>query len=296
VTPLNPLSPMRRKDDDPARARRVRKGLYILPSLFTAVNIAAGYYAVFQSIQAANDQSGPEHFNLAAMAIGFAIVFDGLDGRVARMTNTTSDFGRELDSLADVITFGMAPAILAFLWGFHGLSMANQELHIKLVDFGAVATFLFLAAGASRLARFNIQANPQPSNPGRPGRKYFVGMPIPGGAGVIAAVVHFARGYPIPSWWMALVWAVFVLTLSFLMVSRWRFPSFKGVDLRQRHSSRLLVLLCALVVLVVFFSEWTLFIVAITYMFWGILSRLFYGWHRKTQEPPSSPDQVVHAD
>ena len=83
------------------------------------MNIAAGYYAVFQAIQGANIANEPWHFDMAAMAIGFAIVFDGLDGRVARMTNTTSDFGRELDSLADVITFGMAPAILAFLWGFH---------------------------------------------------------------------------------------------------------------------------------------------------------------------------------
>ena len=292
----DPQNLMRRSTDVAARHGRVRKGLYILPSLFTAVNIAAGYYAIFQAIQGANIANEPWHFDMSAMAIGFAIVFDGVDGRVARMTNTTSDFGRELDSLADVITFGVAPAILAWLWGFHAISMANEDLHKKLIHLGAVATFLFLAAGACRLARFNIQTNPQPSNPGRPGRKYFVGMPIPGGAGVIAAVVHFAHGFPIPSWWLSLIWAFFVLTLGFLMVSRWRFPSFKGVDFRQRHSSRLLVVLCALVVLIVFFSDWTLFILAITYLFWGILSRLFYGFHRRTQLPPTPPDQVVHAD
>ena len=294
MNPLKPLGPMRRKDDNPARARRVRKGLYILPSLFTAVNIAAGYFAISQAIQAVNNQGDPRHYDIAAMAIGFAIVFDGLDGRVARMTNTTSDFGRELDSLADVITFGMAPAILAYLWGFHAMAMANAVLQGKLMRVGAVVTFLFLAAGACRLARFNIQVNPQPSNPGRPGRKYFVGMPIPGGAGVIAAVVHFSHGYPIASWWMAVIWAGFVLLLGFLMVSRWRFPSFKGVDFRQRHSARLLVVLCAFVALIILFSDWTLFILAITYMFWGILSRLFY--RRGAQLPPSSPDQVVHAD
>ena len=292
MTPLEPLTPMRRKDDNPNRARRVRKGLYILPSLFTAVNIAAGYFAVFQAIQGAF-QKDPRHFDLAAMAIGFAIVFDGLDGRVARMTNTTSDFGRELDSLADVITFGMAPAVLAYLWGFHAIAVANEELHQKLIRLGAVTTFLFLAAGACRLARFNIQNNPQPSNPGRPGRKYFVGMPIPGGAGVIAAVVHFAHGFPVQAWWMELIWSLFVLLLGFLMVSRWRF---KGVDFRQRHSSRLLVVLCALVMLIIYFSDWTLFIIAITYMFWGIFSRLFYGMKRGSQVPPSSPDQVAHAD
>ena len=274
----------------------MRKGLYILPSLFTSVNIAAGYYAVFEAIQGANASSEPWHYDRAAIAIGFAIVFDGLDGRVARMTNTTSDFGRELDSLADVITFGMAPAILAFLWGFHQLAMANESLHVKLVHFGAVATFLFLAAGAMRLARFNIQTNPQPSNPGRPGRKYFVGMPIPGGAGVVASVVHFAWGYPIESWWLALIWSFFVLTLGFLMVSRWRFPSFKGVDFKQRQPARLLLFICALVILIVFFSRPTLFILSVTYMFWGIFSRLFYRTRRGTPLPPSAPDQVVHAD
>ena len=274
----------------------MRKGLYILPSLFTSVNIAAGYYAVFEAIQGANSASEPWHYDRAAVALGFAIVFDGLDGRVARMTNTTSDFGRELDSLADVITFGMAPAILAFLWGFHQLAMANEALEVKLVRFGAIATFLFLAAGAMRLARFNIQVNPQPSNPGRPGKKYFVGMPIPGGAGVVAAVVHFAHGYPIPSWWMALVWGCFVLLLGFLMVSRWRFPSTKGIDFKQRHPARLIMLLCLLVGCIIMASNWTLFILAITYMLWGILARLFYRPRRGSQLPPAAPDQVAHAD
>src|SRR5262249_20265096 len=139
------------------------------------------------------------HFDNAAKAIGFAVLFDGLDGRIARMTGTTSDFGRELDSLADVITFGIAPAILAWAWGFHQISseISRQELVVVLGRLGAIASFLFLLAGASRLARFNITVNAQPSNPGRPGRKYFVGMPIPAGAGVIAAVVHFSGGDPL---------------------------------------------------------------------------------------------------
>ena len=122
------------------------------------------------------------------------MLFDGLDGRIARMTGTSSDFGRELDSLADVITFGVAPAMLAWTWGFHLMPpvlLSQGQWHIKLTQLGAIASFLFLIAGASRLARFNIIGNPQPSNPGRPGKKYFVGMPIPAGAGVIAAVVHF---------------------------------------------------------------------------------------------------------
>src|ERR1700685_4444917 len=95
---------------------RLRKGLYILPSLFTAANIAMGYYAILQVTHATATE--PWHFDFAAKAIGFAVLFDGLDGRIARMTHTSSDFGRELDSLADVITFGVAPALLAWMWGF----------------------------------------------------------------------------------------------------------------------------------------------------------------------------------
>src|SRR5271166_491107 len=165
-----------------SRPRPRHKGLYILPSLFTAINIAAGYYAISQAIL--GTASDPWHFDQAAKAIGFAILFDGLDGRIARLTNTASAFGRELDSLADVIAFGIAPAILAWLWGFRALPLMDDlELRNKVVQFGAIATFVFLMAGAARLARFNIQVNPQPSNPGRPGKKYFVGMPIPAGGG-----------------------------------------------------------------------------------------------------------------
>ena len=159
------------------------------------------------------------------------------------MTGTTSDFGRELDSLADAITFGVAPAMLAWTWGFHLMPpvlLTQGQWHIKLTQLGAIASFLFLIAGASRLARFNITSNPQPSNPGRPGKKYFVGMPIPAGAGVIAAVVHFAEGDPLVSSYMALAWSAMVTTVGYLMVSTWRFYSFKDIDFRSRHPFRLI--------------------------------------------------------
>src|SRR5208283_3169928 len=166
--------------------RHPSRGMYVLPSLFTAGNIALGYYAMTQSVQ--GSVAEPAYFDRAALAIGFACLFDGLDGLVARVTHTASDFGRELDSLADVITFGVAPALLAWMWGFHLLPFViAPDLRLKITDLGSVACFAFLMAGASRLARFNIAKNPQPSNPGRPGKKYFVGMPIPAGAGVIAA-------------------------------------------------------------------------------------------------------------
>src|SRR5664279_2107498 len=132
---------------DNSRPSPRHKGLYILPSLFTAVNIAAGYYAISQAIL--GTASDPWHFDQAAKAIGFAILFDGLDGRIARLTNTTSAFGRELDSLADVIAFGIAPAILAWLWGFRCLpGMDDSELRGKVIQLGAIATFVFLMAGA----------------------------------------------------------------------------------------------------------------------------------------------------
>src|SRR5207245_8129737 len=211
-------TPMRRKEDRPER--RFRKGMYILPSLFTTANIAAGYYAILQIIHATAAE--PWHLDNAAKAIGFAVLFDGLDGRIARMTKTSSDFGRELDSLADVITFGVAPALLGWMWGFRLLpQLTNPALHTKLLQLGAIASFLFLIAGTSRLARFNIQVNPQPSNPGRPGKRYFVGMPIPAGAGVIAAVVHFSDGEAITSPWTALSWTLMVLAVGYLMVSTW---------------------------------------------------------------------------
>src|SRR5215467_1940066 len=148
------LSPMRRWEDQlpPEQKRRMRKGMYILPSLFTALNIGAGYYAITETLRA--DAADWWRFDRAALAIGFAVFFDGLDGRIARMTNTTSDFGREFDSLADVITFGVAPAVLAWMWGFSHLPQSNTpNLKVRLLQLGVIVTFLFLVAGASRLAR-----------------------------------------------------------------------------------------------------------------------------------------------
>ena len=111
------------------------------------------------------------------------------------------------------------------------------------MQLGTVACFGFLVAGASRLARFNIASNPQPSNPGRPGKKYFVGMPIPAGAGVIAAVVHFLGGEPIVSWRTSVSWLLMVIVVGYLMVSTWRFYSFKDIDFRSRRPFRLIVIL-----------------------------------------------------
>ena len=226
------------------------------------------------------------HLDHAAIAIGFAVLFDGLDGRIARMTGTSSEFGKELDSLADVITFGVAPAMLAWAWGFHGVPPVSlTEWHIKLTQLGGIACFLFLMAGASRLARFNITHNPQPSNPGRPGKKYFVGMPIPAGAGVIAAVVHFQEGDPIRWWYTALVWLTLVAAVGYLMVSTWRFYSFKDIDFRSRQPFQLIVLFGALFAGIWFFSKPMLFVIALTYMFSGIFWRLQWIVRRRPSAP-----------
>jgi len=262
----------------------MRKGMYILPSLFTAANIGAGYYALTQTVQ--GSPAEPWHFDNAALAIGIAVVADGLDGRIARMTNTTSDFGREFDSLADVITFGVAPAVLAWMWGFANLPVSNYpHVHDRTLQLGLLATFIFLVAGASRLARFNIQRNPQPSNPGRPGRKYFVGLPIPAGAGVVAATIHLLRGEPIVYLQLAPLWIGLLVVVGFLMVSTWRFYSFKDLNLRNRHPFQIFILICAFIYLLLFFHHYLLFIMAVTYALSGVLTRLSYGFRRRPPEP-----------
>lgn len=281
------------------KRRPARRGMYILPSLFTAGTIGAGFYAIMQSLQGSPTE--PHHFDHAALVIGLAIPFDGLDGRIARMTNTASDFGRELDSLADVITFGVAPSILAYSWGFRMLPPTMDPLlRHKLMQIGAVVCFLFLICGACRLARFNTSSDAQPKNPGRPDRKYFVGMPIPAAAGVIAACVHYFLGTPIFSGAVAAVWIGLVGLVGFLMVSTWRFWSGKEITLTDRHPFQLLVLIGAAVSVLLLFSQVLLFVIALGYMFSGLLARAAYSWslrHRRNKKldatvPRSSTDRV----
>jgi CDP-diacylglycerol---serine O-phosphatidyltransferase len=281
---MEELTPRRRDSDRPRG--RMRKGMYILPSLFTTANIAAGFYAILQTTH--GSLAEPWHLDFAAKAIGFAVLFDGLDGRIARMTRTESEFGKELDSLADVITFGVAPALLAWFWGFRMLPFdIPPDIRHWVTDLGSIACFAFLLMGASRLARFNITVNPQPSNPGRPGKKYFVGMPIPAGAGVIAAVVHFAAGVPVTSWWTSASWLMMVLVVAYLMVSTWRFYSFKDINFQSRQPFRLIFFIGLLFASIWFFSRPVLFCIAILYMASGVLWRLQWIFRRKS--PPAPP-------
>jgi CDP-diacylglycerol---serine O-phosphatidyltransferase len=311
----------RRLGDPPVR---LRKGMYILPSLFTTANLAAGFFAIvhaalgaaraqgFDVMPGANPMDLAAHdFNQSAIAIGFAVFFDGMDGAIARVTHTTSDFGKELDSLADVVTFGVAPAVLAWLWGFFCLPNAlvgpevqsrflrfgiylDGDLRNKLIQFGAIVAFAYLTAGACRLARFNIQLNPQPKNPGLPGRKYFVGMPIPGGAGCLAAVVHLRMGHPVSEWWSSIVWMAYICLCAFLMVSTWRFWSSKSIDFSSRKAARIFVLLGIMLTAIWFLHRIVLFVMALTYLISGVFSRVAYSFRRRGPAPPTPPPSPEH--
>src|SRR5437588_7049176 len=240
--------------DPRSSERRPRKAAYALPTLFTAGNIFLGYLAILRSFKGAmaaaaagGSAAAAQHFTFAAVAIGAAVFLDGLDGRIARMTHTTSDFGREMDSLADVISFGLAPAVLAFAWGVQFIDPTiGEKLRGQIFNAGYFIAFLFLLCGACRLARFNIQKNPVPKNPGRPDRKYFVGLPIPAAAALVGAVVYASDGEPITWWLLSAAWLALLFMLGFLMVSTWRYYSFKGVNLHRPYKPLLLILLGAL--------------------------------------------------
>jgi CDP-diacylglycerol--serine O-phosphatidyltransferase len=289
---MRPLDPIQAR----ARAQaRLRRGMFLLPSLFTVGNIAAGYFSITQTMSAMlGGGDAHTHLDWAAIAILVAIPLDSLDGRIARMTNTCSDFGKELDSLADAITFGVAPSLLALIWGFHFLSdNINHQLHENLLHAGAFICFLFLIGGVSRLARFNISHDAQPRNPGRPGRKYFVGMPIPAAAGLLATSVHLCSGYPVEAWWVALIWLVLVGTSGFLMVSTWRFWSGKELSLSRRHPFQILFFISIVLYVIFKYSEGVLFSLALVYMFSGIWARAAYSWSRRRRRLPAGASDSV---
>lgn len=280
--------------------RRPRKAAYALPTLFTAANLFLGFLAIVKTVQGALQikagSLGPnELLSQAALMIGSAVFFDGLDGRIARMTNTVSDFGRELDSLADVITFGVAPAVLAWVWGFEFIDRASIEPqaleHLRRLSYFVL--FLYIMCGASRLARFNITTNPVPKNPGRPDRKYFVGLPIPAAAAMIAAAVYAADSAPLEWWPLSVSWVALLALLSFLMVSTWRYRSFKDFDLFTPRSKQSFLVQGSLIYLIWNYSQLVLFLIAFSYVASGILIRLggLIKRRMKPMPPPSEAQQ-----
>ncbi|MDE3198765.1 MAG: CDP-diacylglycerol--serine O-phosphatidyltransferase [Acidobacteriota bacterium] len=256
--------------------KRPPRAAYVLPTLFTAGNIFLGYLSILRTFQGAlqfgtNPSQSALDFEVAAKTIGLSVLLDGLDGRIARATNTTSDFGRELDSLADVISFGIAPAILAYVWGVAFVGGETFGMLDQLQRVGKFVAFLFLVCGAMRLARFNIQKNPIPRNPGSPHRKYFVGLAIPAGAGMVASVVYAFDSYPITNFYWSAAWLALLALLSFLMVSTWRYWSFKDLNpLRPRS----FILMCAVIFAIWNWSEKVLVAMASAYVLSGVFIRI----------------------
>jgi len=276
--------------------RRPRRAAYALPTLFTAGNIFLGYLAILRSFRGAmgaasgDPAAAATQFSVAAIAIVAAVFLDGLDGRIARMTNTTSDFGREMDSLADVISFGIAPAVLAFAWGvqFVDTSLAQNVRH-QLFQGGYFIAFLFLLCGAARLARFNIQKNPIPKNPGRPDRKYFVGLPIPAAAGMVAAVVYAADGKPIAWWPLSVAWLALLALLGFLMVSTWRYYSFKGINLHRPYGTLIVVAMAGLIYAIWNYGQVVLPALMVAYVGSGVLTRVAGSIRRRIRRGGATP-------
>ena len=234
-----------RRSSDPRR-NKLRRGVYLLPSLLTMGNMFCGYACVVYAMRG--------EYATAAPFIGFAVVLDMLDGRIARMTGTTSDFGVQLDSLADLISFGMAPAVLAFQWGL-----------LPLGRIGWAVGFMYLTAAALRLARFNIQTNTD--------KRYFIGLPSPAAAALVAATIfYFPEGLQTkPIAWLGVV---MLIVPALLMVSTIRFQSFKTFDLGMRRGWRGLFLVATLLALLVSYPHEVLIGMAYAYFASGFIGEL----------------------
>ena len=281
--------------------RGLRKGVYLIPSVFTAANIGMGFYAIMSAIRGfqllgtgveADLASAADHLDSAAKAIGWAVVFDMLDGRIARMTKTTTEIGVQLDSIADVITFGLAPAILAYVWGYGASLEEGSDLH----SFAWFLSFMYLMCGGFRLARFNVQSSrPRILAEGtiKTDKKSFVGLPIPVAGGLIAALIHFAPRPliyygPQRAHIYSLLLMALVGTLSVLMVSTLRFSSFKSVGNRPR-GMRTIILAVAVGTIIFLYSRYVLLALAAGYILHGLLSRVIGMFRRRPEAREASP-------
>ena len=235
---------------------RMRRGAAILPSLFTTGNLFLGFWAIIKAVEG--------RFEEAAPLIAWAMVLDVLDGLIARMTGTTSEFGGELDSLADVISFGVAPAILAYLWALSAMPRV-----------GWLVAFLFVMCSAMRLARFNVQRHVADS-------RFFIGLPTPAAAGQVAAVVFFSPE-GLSGRWAVAIGAIALAALALLMVSTWRYPSLKGVDVRRRRSYLHVLGIAMVFLLIASHPKWVLLGIAISYTASAPLLWLFGYLRRRSQ-------------
>jgi CDP-diacylglycerol--serine O-phosphatidyltransferase len=261
---------------------RLRRGIYLLPTFFTAANLFCGYRALLATLN-----GGVNNFDTAARFIGLAILFDALDGRIARFTGTSTELGKQFDSLADVISFGIAPAVLAYTWGAKAIQVVDPVHAMRISQLALLACFGFLTCCAWRLARFNVQG----MAPGTESR-YFVGMPTPAAAGMIAATVH-AMKFPLDDWHWGLIWFVLVGGLAALMASTIRYYAFKDIQIHRRQPSLAFVVIGLLVAGIFYFSEEVLLVVAVIYTFSGFtlsVVRFVRHWlavHREAGKHPA---------
>jgi len=261
----------------------LKKGLYVIPTLFTAANVGAGFLAVLWSIRgfqliATNVDAAARYFDYAAVAIGLAILFDTLDGRVARMTRTATEIGVQFDSLADVLTFGIAPIALIYSWGIAAVFPEAGSAY----GIGVFLLFMYLMCGAFRLARFNIQSTrPRVLIEGSPkvDKKNFVGLPIPPSAGLLASIVHFAP-QPLSSYgdewsrFLAVLLMLLIALLGILMVSTLKYTSFKNVG-TGRGNLYLILVVAAVGMAVWLYSRYALLALSALYVSHGIVWYLF---------------------
>ena len=242
-----------------------KKGIHILPSLFTTGNVFCGFYAFVAVLN--------EQFYFAAWAIVAGMIFDGLDGRIARLTKTTSAFGEQYDSLADIITFGMAPALLAYSWVLKPFGRL-----------GWMAAFLFLLCATLRLARFNV-TNPEVRS------KHFIGLPSPASAVVIASIV-IAFEDLFATRMNPFIMVMVVYALAFLMVSNIKYPAFKQFDFKKRVVfSRFLFVILFIYVLATI-PRVALFILGITYAIIGPIGLLLKNKKLAAESSETSPPPV----
>lgn len=269
---------MSEEETKPAH-KGIKKGLYAIPTAFTAANVGMGFLAVIYSIRGfhvvvTDPVSASGYFNYAAVAIGLAILFDTLDGRVARMTRTATEIGVQFDSLADVLTFGIAPTALIFSWGIAPVFAENSSQY----QLGVFLLFMYIMCGAFRLARFNLQSTrPRVLAEGTPkiDKKNFVGLPIPPSAGLLASIVHFAP-MPLSSYgegtgrFYGLLVLVLIASLSVLMVSTLKYSSMKTVG-TGRQNLYLVLLIAAIGMLIWLYSQYVLLILSVAYVSHGVI-------------------------
>jgi CDP-diacylglycerol---serine O-phosphatidyltransferase len=250
-------------------SQRLQRGAYLLPSLFTVANMLLGFYAVVCGLRG--------QFRLAAILVFVAAIVDTFDGLIARVTNTESDFGKEYDSLADVITFGAVPAILTWLWGL-------DELHR---DAWLLSAF-FMICTATRLARFNVQHKIVD-------KRWFVGLPTPAAAGTICSLLFYAPDREWKTWMIALV-AVSLLLVGLLMVSTFRYRSVKGFDPRQRMSYRIAVPILALLLIIIYQPYAFFLILAVSYTLSGPLLWLIGQIRGRGRNQPPEGTPEIHVE